>query len=96
MFGTLEIFLLVFFLWIIVVNTINRYRGEVDKIVEKKIEQERTEVVVCRSECIDNQIYVWDIRDNSFIAQGKSVEDIIEVFIHKYPNTSMRFDVKEK
>ena len=35
MFGTLEIFLLVFFLWIIVVNTINRYRGEVDKIVEK-------------------------------------------------------------
>jgi hypothetical protein len=96
MFGTLEIFLLVFFLWFLVINTIKRYRGEVDEMVEKRIEQEKTEVVVCRSECIDNQIYVWDIRDDSFIGQGKSVEDIIELFIHKYPNTSMRFDVKQK
>jgi hypothetical protein len=95
MFGTFEIFLLVFFLWIFIITTLKRYRNEVEEVIERGPERAE-QVVVCRSECIDNQIYVWDIRDNSFIGQGKSVEDIIELFIHKYPNTSMRFDVKEK
>ena len=52
------------------------------------------EIIVCRTECFDNEIFVWNIKDDTFIGQGKSVEEIIKIFMTKYPNTSMKFNWK--
>jgi len=62
---------------------------------EKKSQiKEEEEIIVCRSECFNNQIFVWNIKDDTFIGQGKSVEEIVKIFMTRYPNTNMRFDWK--
>jgi hypothetical protein len=62
---------------------------------EKKSQiKEEEEIIVCRSECFNNQIFVWNIKDDTFIGQGKSVEEIVKIFMTKYPNTSMKFNWK--
>ena len=61
---------------------------------EKKSQIKEEEIIVCRTECFDNEIFVWNIKDDTFIGQGKSVEEIIKIFMTKYPNTSMKFNWK--
>lgn len=95
MFGLLEVSLLAVFILLMILVSTRSYR-EAKEQVEQMTEQPKTGVIICRSECIESQLYVWNVEDNTFIGQGKSVEDIIELFIEKYPHTSMRFDVKQK
>lgn len=66
----------------------------VDVRSEKKSQIKEEEVIVCRTECVNNQIFVWNIKDDTFIGQGKSVEEIIKIFMTRYPNSNMRFDWK--
>ena len=51
-----------------------------DELPEKK------EILLCRAELINNQLYVWNKIDNSFITQGKDIDEIVEYFIKYHPN----------
>jgi len=61
---------------------------------ETKPQIKEQEIIVCRTECFNNQIFVWNIKDDTFIGQGKSVEEIIKIFMTRYPISNMRFDWK--
>ena len=41
--------------------------------------------VVCVTELINNQIYVWNKETHEFLTQGKSIEDIVGYFTENFP-----------
>ena len=41
--------------------------------------------VVCVTELINNQIYVWNKETHEFLTQGKSIEDIVGYFTQNFP-----------
>ena len=50
----------------------------IDDVIDEKI-------ILCHTEIIDNKIYVWNKLTNDFIAQGSSIEEIVEHFKKHYP-----------
>lgn len=47
---------------------------------------EKQEIIMCRAELIGNQLYVWNKMDNTFITQGKNMDEVVQHFIKHYPN----------
>jgi hypothetical protein len=41
--------------------------------------------IICNTELIDNQIYVWNKETETFMIQGKSMEDIVKYFTQNFP-----------
>lgn len=41
--------------------------------------------IICNTELINNQIYVWNKETDTFMIQGKSMEDIVEYFTQNFP-----------
>ncbi len=41
--------------------------------------------VICITELINNQIYVWNKETHEFLTQGKSIEDIVSYFTQNFP-----------
>ena len=77
-------------------------KKEVDEIIKKtdlhamkrempKEEDEELETILLKTECIENQIYVWNSQTNTFVTQGKSVEDIIKFFVKYHPRKRIVF-----
>lgn len=77
-------------------------KKEVDEIIRKtdlhamkrempKEEDEELETILLKTECIENQIYVWNSQTNKFMTQGKSVEDIIKFFVKYHPRKRIIF-----
>jgi len=77
-------------------------KKEVDEIIRKtdlhamkrempKEEDEELETILLKTECIENQIYVWNSQTNTFMTQGNSVEDIIKFFVKYHPRKRIVF-----
>lgn len=77
-------------------------KKEVDEIIRKtdlhamkrempKEEDEELETILLKTECIENQIYVWNSQTNTFMTQGNSVEDIIKFFVKYHPRKRIIF-----
>lgn len=77
-------------------------KKEVDEIIRKtdlhamkrempKEEDDEHETILLRTECIESQIYVWNSQTNTFMTQGKSVEDIIKFFVKYHPGKRFVF-----
>jgi hypothetical protein len=47
---------------------------------------EKQEVIVCCAELIENHLYIWNKKDDSFITQGKNMDEVVQHFIKHYPN----------
>lgn len=56
-----------------------------------KDEDEEREVILLKTECIEGQIYVWNSQTNAFLAQGKSIEDVLKFFVEHYPGKKFIF-----
>jgi len=41
--------------------------------------------IICNTELIDNQIYVWNKETNVFLIQSKTMDGIVEYFTKNYP-----------
>ena len=41
--------------------------------------------IICNTEFINNQIYVWNKETHEFLTQGKSIEDIVGYFTKNFP-----------
>lgn len=60
-----------------------------EEIEEKIIESMNT--VFCRTEKIDEMIYVWELKTGKFLIQSKNMKEIIEFFAEKYPGKTVLF-----
>ena len=49
------------------------------------------EVIFCKSEIVDGQIFVYEKNTNAFITQQPDVESMFKYFISNYPNKRIQF-----
>lgn len=91
-FGIIEL-LFVISVFILTLRQLNKISDKNNK--EYNSTQEAVEIVVARSEIINNQIFIWDKKTNKFLGQGSSVEDTIKKFLNNNPNKRIVFEVNE-
>ncbi len=83
------------FLFLTVLFILSRIRIRVVK--EEPIEKQGGELIeteylnsmkppiICNTEFINNQIYVWNKETQTFMIQGKTMEEIVEYFTQNHP-----------
>jgi hypothetical protein len=49
------------------------------------------DILVCRTEVFDNQIFVYDRKTDAFITQQPTIESIFMYFIDNYPGRRIHF-----
>ena len=49
------------------------------------------EVIFCKSEIVDGQIFVYEKNTNAFITQQPDVESMFKYFINNYPHRRIQF-----
>lgn len=53
--------------------------------VEEELINSMKPPIVCNTEIMGNQIYVWDKETSKFLIQAKTMEDIVKYFTDNYP-----------
>ncbi len=49
------------------------------------------EIIFCKSEIVDGQIFVYEKNTSAFITQQPNVESMFKYFIDNYPNKRIQF-----
>ncbi len=49
------------------------------------------EIIFCKSEIVDGQIFVYEKNTSAFITQQPNVESMFKYFIDNYPNRRIQF-----
>ena len=69
--------------------------NEIDKVLAEaeqvKYRNMVREVMFCKSEIVDGQIFVYEKDTNTFITQQPNVESMFKYFINNYPNRRIQF-----
>jgi lipoate synthase len=84
----IEFILFLFSLWL----TSKMKKTEEIEEEQKKLIKENLEIVFCRTEKVQDMIYVWELKTDTFLVQGRSMEkDIVPFFVKHYPNKKILF-----
>ena len=69
--------------------------NEIDKVLAEaeqvKYRNMVREVMFCKSEIVEGQIFVYEKDTNAFITQQPNVESMFKYFINNYPNRRIQF-----
>jgi hypothetical protein len=69
-------------------NEIDKVLAEADQVKYKNLVRE---VIFCKSEIVDGQIFVYEKTTSAFITQQPNVESMFKYFINNYPNKRIQF-----
>ena len=69
-------------------NEIDRVLSVAEQVKYKNIVRE---VMFCKSEIVEGQIFVYEKNTNAFITQQPDVESMFKYFISNYPNKRIQF-----
>ena len=69
-------------------NEIDRVLAEAEQVKYKNMVRE---VMFCKSEIVEGQIFVYEKETNVFITQQPNVESMFKYFINNYPNRRIQF-----
>jgi hypothetical protein len=69
-------------------NEIDRVLVEAEQVKYKNMVRE---VMFCKSEIVNGQIFVYEKNTNTFITQQPDVESMFKYFINNYPNRRIQF-----
>jgi hypothetical protein len=69
-------------------NEIDRVLAEADQVKYKNMVRE---VMFCKSEIVDGQIFVYEKDTSAFITQQPDVESMFKYFINNYPHRRIQF-----
>ena len=69
-------------------NEIDRVLAEADQVKYKNLVRE---VMFCKSEIVEGQIFVYEKNTNAFITQQPDVESMFKYFINNYPHRRIQF-----
>ena len=69
-------------------NEIDRVLAEAGQVKYKNLVRE---VMFCKSEIVEGQIFVYEKNTNAFITQQPDVESMFKYFINNYPNRRIQF-----
>jgi len=96
-FGVMEVIFLVSCIIIFIQNRMKRTETEIDRILREaeQVKHTHAEVIYIRSEIHDDEIFIWDVADNTFLSQGKTFEDAMKKFMKNNPNKKLQIKVTE-
>ena len=96
-FGVMEVIFLVSCIIIFIQNRMKKTESEIDRILREaeQVKHTHAEVIYIRSEIHDDEIFIWDVADNTFLSQGKTFEDAIQKFMKNNPNKKLQIKVTE-
>jgi len=69
-------------------NEIDRVLREAEQVKYKNMVRE---VMFCKSEIVNGQIFVYEKHTSTFITQQPDVESMFKFFINNYPNKRIQF-----
>ena len=69
-------------------NEIDKVFAEADQVKYKNVVRE---VMFCKSEIVEGQIFVYEKMTNAFITQQPDVESMFKYFINNYPHRRIQF-----
>ena len=72
-------------------NEIDRVLAEAEQVRYKSVDSMVREVMFCKSEIVDGQIFVYEKDTNAFITQQPDVESMFKYFINNYPHKRIQF-----
>ena len=96
-FGVMEVIFLVSCIIIFIQNRMKKTESEIDRILREaeQVKHTHAEVIYIRSESHDDEIFIWDVADNTFLSQGKTFEDAMKKFMKNNPNKKLQIKVTE-
>jgi hypothetical protein len=96
-FGVMEVIFLISCIIIFIQNRMKRSESEIDRLLREaeQVKYTHAEVIYIRSEIHDDEIYIWDTVDNTFLTQGKTFEDAVQKFMKSNPNKQLKIKVTE-
>lgn len=74
--------------------TIKIMRDDVDEVppeLKQEFEKDYKELI-CFTETHNDIIYVWEKESNTFLTQGKDMEEVVKYFVKNHPNTKVLFE----
>jgi hypothetical protein len=72
-------------------NEIDKVLAEAEKVRYKSVDSMLREVMFCKSEIVDGQIFVYEKDTSAFITQQPDVESMFKYFINNYPHKRIQF-----
>ena len=72
-------------------NEIDRVLAEAEQVRYKSVDSMVREVMFCKSEIVEGQIFVYESTTNAFITQQPNVESMFKYFINNYPHKRIQF-----
>ncbi len=96
-FGVMEVIFLVTCIIIFIQNRMKKSETEIDRVLREaeQVKHTHAEVIYIRSEIHDDEIFIWDVADNTFLSQGKTFEDAMKKFMKNNPNKKLQIKVTE-
>ena len=97
-FGVMEVIFLISCIIIFIQNRMKKSENEIDRVLAeaeqvryKSVDSMVREVMFCKSEIVDGQIFVYESTTNAFITQQPNVESMFKYFINNYPHRRIQF-----
>ena len=72
-------------------NEIDKVLAEAEQVRYKSVDSMIREVMFCKSEIVEGQIFVYEKDTNAFITQQPDVESMFKYFINNYPHKRIQF-----
>ena len=83
----IELILFLFSLWL----TTKIGKGEEIEEQQRKLIEENIETIFCRMEKVQDMIYVWELKTDTFLVQARSMDEIVQFFVKHYPGKRILF-----
>jgi hypothetical protein len=64
---------------------------EVNKFQDLEF-QEPKNIIICKIEKHNDILYVWNVKDDTFMVQGKDMDEVVQFFVKNHPNTKVLFN----
>ena len=92
-FGVMELIFLFSCIVIFVRSRMRRSENEIDRVLREaeQVKFKNMDILICRTEVHDNQIFIYNRTTNSFITQQPSIESTFTYFMNNYPGKRIHF-----
>lgn len=92
-FGVMELIFLFSCLIIFVRSRMQRSENEIDRVLREaeQVKFKNMDILICRTEVHDNQIFIYNRTTNSFITQQPTIESTFTYFMNNYPGKRIHF-----
>jgi len=92
-FGVMELIFLVSCIIIFIRNRMHKAENEIDRVMREaeQVKYKNMDILICKTEVHDNQIFIYERKTNVFITQQPTIESTFTYFMNNYPGQRIHF-----